>query len=423
LSGVKFLTEGGKIRFSLAAVKNVGAGVVLDLIADRTKNGEYASYGAFLRRMSATGMNRKAVESLVKAGACDSFGIERARMVAVIDICFAQETTLRKTQIEGQMTLFESCDTQEARDLADMEPSYPDIRDFGPEMRLAMEKEMLGFYLSGHPLDRFADVIRRYATIDSSALSVHPAEENEDVQPEEAFAASRPGLNEGAREVMAGLVLARKNKTTRKNDLMCFLTLEDLSGEYEAIVFPRVLREYSAILQPDAAVLLEGTVGVRAASGGREESEGQLTVDRVRLLDEMEATIASSLRNGKPAGRHVSAPDPEPPPEEDGVLGYPEPPPEEDGLPPVPDSTSRDARAKGHSEPALCVRYFGRRDDPGYRRLLSMLRFFHGDCRTEVYLDQTGERILMPEDCWVERTDPVLRLIAGRMGIDNIAFV
>ncbi|NLN45648.1 MAG: DNA polymerase III subunit alpha, partial [Clostridiaceae bacterium] len=410
LSGGKFQTEGGKIRFSLAAVKNVGAGVVTELIADRTANGEYATYGTFLRRMSGTGMNRKAVESLVKAGACDGFGIERARMVAVIDLCFAQETNLRKTQIEGQMTLFESCDTQEARDFADMEPQYPDIREFGSEMRLTMEKEMLGFYLSGHPLDRFADVIRRYVTIDRSALSAHPAEENEDVQPEEVFVASRPGLNEGAREVMAGLVLARKNKTTRKNDLMCFLTLEDLSGEYEAIVFPRVLREYSAILQPDAAVLLEGTVGFRAASGGREESEGQLTVDRVRLLDGMEAAVAAAVRNGSPAGRYVAAPDPEPPLEEDSDM---------ESITPAP----QDPPSTEPSESALCVRYFGRRDDAGFYRLLGMLRFFHGDCRTEVYLDQTGERIRLPQEYWIERTDPVLRLIAERMGIDNIALV
>jgi hypothetical protein len=75
------------------------------------------------------------------------------------------------------------------------------------------------------------------------------------------------------------------------------------------------------------------------------------------------------------------------------------------------------------SESALCVRYFGRRDDAGFHRLLGMLRFFHGDCRTEVYLDQTGERIRLPQEYWIERTDPVLRLIAERMGIDNIALV
>ena len=120
--------------------------------------------------------------------------------------------------------------------MTDMEPMYPELQEFGAELRLSMEKEMLGFYLSGHPLDRFSEVIRRFVTIDSSALSAHPADDSESAADDEAYVPQTQGLMDGTRVVMAGLVLERKNKTTKKNDLMCFLKMEDLVGEYEAIV-------------------------------------------------------------------------------------------------------------------------------------------------------------------------------------------
>ncbi len=423
-SGVKFTTEGGKIRFSLAAVKNVGTGVVADLITDRGSNGPFVSFGAFLRRMSSTGMNRKAVESLVKAGACDTFGIARSRMVSVIDMCFAQEANLRRTQIEGQMSLFETCDTPESQELADMEPAYPEIPEFGAEMRLGMEKEMLGFYLSGHPLDRFSDVIRRFVTVDSSALSAHPADDPEGAPDDASYIAPAQGLSDGTRVVMAGLILARKNKTTKKNDLMCFLTMEDLVGEYEAIVFPRVLRDENAILQADAAVLLEGTVSFRAATGGREEADGQLTVDRVRLLDSLDASVP--LRREPGGGRRTpreAAPALESLPE-DG------PSADDSWIPPeigLPDRDDGDVPATGSlpepDDTAFYIRYPGRRGDDGYARLLSMMRFFHGECRTRIFLDATGETVELPRDCWIEREDHVIGAFAARAGLANIAFL
>ncbi len=423
LSGIKFQTEGGKIRFCLAAVKNVGTGVVADLIADRQANGPFATYGAFLRRMSAVGMNRKAVESLVKAGACDGFGLERAKMVAVIDLCFTQESALRRTQIEGQMTLFETCDTPEARDMAEMEPEYPDIRDFSPEMRLALEKEMLGFYLSGHPLDRFASAIKRHASIDSAALVVHPAEEGAASDAEEVFAAGRQSLMEGTRVAMAGLVLARKNKMTRKNELMCFLELEDLTGEYEAVVFPRTLRNYDAILQAEAAVLLEGTVGYKSAVGGREGMVGQLTVERVRLLSEL-AGAGRSETADEPAGLIVHGH------ADVGYTAYDEmsrtaTPPQALHIENEPPATGPPATGPQATGPqaALYIRYHGASDDAGYHRLLSMLRYFHGTLPTIVYLEANAERVVLPATHWVERDNQALRAIAERVGIENLALL
>ncbi len=412
LSGVKFQTEGGKIRFCLAAVKNVGTGVVADLIADRQANGPFATYGAFLRRMSAIGMNRKAVESLVKAGACDGFDIERARMVAVIDLCFTQESAMRRTQIEGQMSLFETCDTPEARDLAEMEPVYPDIKDFSHEMRLALEKEMLGFYLSGHPLDRFEQTIRRRASIDSSALASHPAEEGAEPDAEDAFAAGRQNLMEGTRVAMAGLILARKNKMTRKNELMCFLQLEDLAGEYEAVIFPRVLRDSDAMLHADAAVLLEGTVGYKSAGRGSLDLEavGQLTVDRVRLLAEVEAGGPS----GQPAEQNV--------PPARWETEFSTPPAAYDE---IKEAETQDGvpTKESNSRPALLIRYRGTMDDEGYRRMLSMLHYFHGPLRTAVYFEATGESVDLPELYWIERDDQAIGAIAKRVGVDNLALL
>jgi len=379
--------------------------------------------------MSALGMNRKAVESLVKAGACDGYGISRSRMVAVIDMCFAQESNLRRTQIEGQMTLFEACGTPENRDLADMEPAYPEIPEFGPEMRLAMEKEMLGFYLSGHPLDRFADTIRRLATVDSSALAAHPADTAEDDADDAGYVPAGQGLSDGTRVVMAGLVLGRKNKTTKKNELMCFLTMEDLVGEYEAIVFPRVLKESGTLLEADTAVLLEGTVSFRAASGaGKEESDGQLTVERVLLLDGIgpgDTILPGRSRDGRRMGRRDAGPA--------SAVGIPPDPDEGEWIPPETESfyspedeiPGGDRAGEGGAAAAgsLCVRHFGTLGDPGYRRLLSMLRFFHGGCPTCVFLDATGELVRLPQEYWIECDDRVIGAIAARAGLSNIAFI
>jgi len=393
-SQARFTTENGKIRFSLAAVKNVGEAAIRTVLEDRTTNGPYTSYGDFLRRASASDLNRKMIESLVRASAFDRFGIARSQLVAVLDPFMTQLQNARRQSMEGQLSLFAMDST--AADSTEAEPNYPALPEFGPADLLAMEKEMLGLYVTGHPLDEYRTAINALATHDSSALQQHEGDEE--------IGTLALSSRDQDKAIFAGLVVARRARTTRNKEAMAILTFEDLAGTCEVLVFPRVFAQYGGLLQEGQPVLLGGRLSLRDDDTPKfiAELAVPLTPDLTRRPAEFDRYLGTG--NGSTGERNSNGP----------ASGSPA---NRDSRPAAAASSS------GAATRTLAIRYWGEKDDAGYRRLLAMLRYFNGPMRVKVYLGTSRTGHDLPADCWIEADDKILLEIARRYGMTNIALL
>ena len=265
-----FTVENGGIRYGLSAVKNVGRGIILKVVEERNKNGEFSSFPEFIDRMSSTELNKRAIESLIACGAFDSFGAKRSQLIrvfeSVMDAC-AQE---KRSSIEGQMTLFE--DTEQ--EMPEIE--YPDIPEFDKKVILKMEKSTVGMYFSGHPMEEYSQKIKKitkYTLADVFSSVEKDSEGN--------FVKSDGGISDNEKICICGIIASRKNKTTKNNSQMAFLTLEDIYGSAEVIVFPKIYQQYSQKIDEESIVAVWGTLSIR------EDEEPKILCDRVEFLDDI----------------------------------------------------------------------------------------------------------------------------------------
>ena len=403
-SDVRFTTENGAIRFALAAVKNVGASAIRGLIEERRSNGRFESYGDFLRRMNQHDMSRKMIESLIRASALDCFEIPRAQLIAVLEPFTSQLSTARRQSMEGQLSLFEMQSSDSFADKMEAEPAYPELPEFDKMERLAMEKEMLGLYISGHPLDAYDDVIHRFTSLDSTALAglTETPEEGHEVL---------PIAKDGERVVMAGLLTARTNKTTRSNELMSFLTIEDLYSPFEVIVFPKVLQQCSDKLQEGNVLIMGGRLSIREDEDAKLIAENLeiLRPDAKRLplqLQGYKHSVAAAGKDVKGGNRHKSqSADNRDLSVSADQTGFEQP----------------SGEAGQSPGPVLWIRYLGSSDDDGFKRLLATLGYFRGQTPVAVYWPESRQYKHLDSRYWVECSDEVLSLLASRYGLSNLA--
>lgn len=403
-SEARFKTEQGSIRFALAAVKNVGETAIRSLISERQENGYFKTFGDLLRRMDESTLNRKMVESLIRASALDCFGVRRSQMIAVIEPFSARLATGRRLSMAGQLSLFEMGAIDQA---AEAEPEYPDLPEFSHRELLGMEKEMLGLYISGHPLDEYETAISLLATLDSSAFSAPPDNPDEVLHP--------VAVADGDRAIMAGMLVSRKNKTTRNNEQMSFLTIEDLYGLFEAIAFPRVLADALTMLREGEVLLIGGRLSIR------EDDVPKLIAEVIAPLEAgMRRLPAGFEKRLPPAGaqRRQDMPvrqNTPVAPTGDGSAGH-----RQSG-----DTRQRTEQAdsSGKSRVRLCIRYYGLEQDEGYRRLLAMLQYFHGDTPVRIYLDQEERLVDLDPAFAIDLADELLVILAARYGSGNLALL
>ncbi len=255
-SNVKFTVINGKVRFGLAAVKNVGEGAVKSIIVEREKNGMFKDFRDFCERIDGKDINKRCIESLIKSGAFDSFGVYRSKLMAVFDKQLDAIAQARKRNMEGQLSIFEFGAVNKDSVKAYIE--YPDIKEYPQKVLLAMEKEMLGLYISGHPLLEYENELKSQVTVFSSDLySVQP--ENADGEMLEIH----KNITDGMNVTVGGIITSRKNKTTRSNNMMAFLGLEDLYGVMEIIVFPKILEKYASLMVEENIVLIKGRISLK----------------------------------------------------------------------------------------------------------------------------------------------------------------
>jgi DNA polymerase III subunit alpha len=263
VSAVQFSVAGDTVRFGLAAIKNVGEAAMQSILAARSAEGQFRTLEDFCARVDLRLVNRRVVESLIKAGAFDSLGLTRAHLLATTDAALDSAQRQQRDRAEGQSSFFELLPSTPARPsaAADVTPEW-DV-----DQRLAFEKEVLGFYVSGHPLARFRDIVEPLGITTSGDLAAK---------------------GHGARVILFGHAVGLKETSTKGGNRMAFFTLEDMDGTVEITVFPEPFRAGAAQLRSREALLVRGRVD--------DGEKGRVVLaEDIRLLEQ-----ALADANGRP---------------------------------------------------------------------------------------------------------------------------
>ncbi len=254
-----FTVEGSNIRFGMAAIKNIGRGLIRSVVAKRSEGGPFKSLEDFLTRMGEGELNKRAVENLIKSGAMDCFGNHRSELLAVYESMMDSLAVSRKKNLEGQMGLFGMME-EDAPGTAIPIPKLPEI---SAADRMAMEKETTGLYLSGHPMDDYRGYLR-----------------NTHVVPIGQLLDSEAQLQDEQITSIAGIVQTVKMKSTRSGSMMAYVTVEDDTAAMELLAFSNVLREFGGYLKENTPVVITGRLSLR------DDKDPQIIINRARPMSD-----------------------------------------------------------------------------------------------------------------------------------------
>ncbi len=246
------------IRFGLAAIKNVGT-IAIDSVQEARKlGGPFTAFLDFVKRVDLRVCNRKVLESLIKCGAFDAFGAKRAQLMAVLDATLEMASNFQKDQSRGQMSFFGG-GSASGSTFQEAGVTLPEIEEWPENQLLTFERELMGFYVSSHPLSRHAKILRNYATASTDTLAE---------------------FRDQAEVTLGGIVEQSKEILTKKGDRMAFVTLQDLSGSCEIVVFPSVFQANAALLVQDSIIFVRGKINAR-------EDTPKVLADEIVSLEEV----------------------------------------------------------------------------------------------------------------------------------------
>ena len=261
----KFSVSDGKIRYGLTAIKSIGRPVMTAVEAERNANGPFKSLRDFCERLSGKEVNKRTLESFIKAGAFDNMGANRNQMLIVYPQIIDQVQQAKKSSTSGQMSLFDLM-TDEER--VSFEITFPNVPELPKEELLAFEKEVLGIYVSGHPLEAYEEKWHKYAT--ASSADFQPGDETH-----------LPAVKDGERAVLGGIITEKTIKYTKQNQIMAFITIEDLLGTAEIIAFPKSFERYAESMEEGAKVFVSGRVNAE------EDKPSKLIMDSLIVFDDV----------------------------------------------------------------------------------------------------------------------------------------
>ena len=250
------------IRYALTAIKGVGFNVIEGVVSEREAGGAYRDIEDFVSRNSQNGVNRRAVENFIKAGAFDGLGGNRHQYMMIYNDVFDSVHMEQKNSMSGQMSLLDLLDES---DKQDFKVTLPEVAEYEKEVLLGFEKEVLGIYISGHPLDRYVNLWDK--RISTKTIDFYLDEETDDSG--EAIADGAMNVADGDKVTLAGMITSKKIKYTKRNDAMAFVDLEDLFGSVEVIIFPKVYSKYQSRVYEDARVVMSGHVSVEPGKDGK----------------------------------------------------------------------------------------------------------------------------------------------------------
>ena len=263
-SNREFTVTGEAIRFGLAAVKNVGDSAIESIIHTRA-DGNYSSLFEFCQRVDLRKVNKRVLESLIQCGAFDSTGYNRAQMIAAVEDALDYGQKIQKEAADPQLQLFGGDATAQPIN----SPVMPEISEWDKRRKLELEKEAIGFYITGHPLDEYQDLIEKFASTNAIALQ-------------------EDGVVDGSMIRIGGIIRSLKTITTKRGDNMAFVELEDMKGSVEVTVFPSVYMEVRDILMEDVPVFVQGKVQ-------KNEKSVKLLADKMIPIEKAEETWAASV--------------------------------------------------------------------------------------------------------------------------------
>lgn len=265
-SYANFTVVGDSIRFGLAAIKNVGEGAIDSIIKMREKNGKFKSIYDFTGKIDPRLVNRKVIESLIKCGAMDSLGLFRSQLSAMVDKALDAAGDVHKDRLNGQLSFFDKFEDQE--NFKKTFQDIPNIPEWPENQLLAYEKEMIGFYITKHPLARFEKMLNTYSTCNTTKLR---------------------NMHDGDEVLIGGIIAKAKFTTTRKtNEKMAIVTLEDLESVVDVLVFPSTFAKCGGLVKPDAIVFVKGRINLR-------EEEPKIVANEIVTLDSVRAKYTKAI--------------------------------------------------------------------------------------------------------------------------------
>ena len=264
-----FSVSNGRIRYALSAIKSVGRSVIDSIVRERSENGPYMSLKDFIERLSGKEVNKRTVEGFIKAGALDGLHATRKQLMIVYAGVMDQVSQERKKSMTGQMTLFDFVSEEEK---VNFDVRYPDVGEYDKETKLAYEKEVLGVYISGHPLQEY----EKFLTKNVTAVTT-------DFMLDDETGESRVHDNENV--IIGGMITAKTVKSTKNNKMMAFITLEDLVGTVEVVIFPNDYERHQRNLNVDQKVYIRGRVSAS------EDQQAKLVCERIVPFDEIPKEI------------------------------------------------------------------------------------------------------------------------------------
>ena len=352
------------ILFGLGAIKSVGENAVRAIIRERETGGPFRDIFDFCRRIDPAECNKRVTESMIRAGAFDRMGANRPQMLAVFETAMDANQSSRKKNVAGQVSLFDMFGEGQENALFSAQMTLPLMDDCPPRAKLQMEKEAAGVYMSGHPLDEYRE---KLAKLPMTAAKL--TEEDENGGPKDV---------DGLYTELGGILTEVKGKATKKGDYMAFVTLEDLTGQIECLVFPRVFEKYQALLQEDTAVVISGKISVR------EEEEPKLLAEKVTRLADWE-------KAGEPAGSRKPA--------------------KEEKQPRL-----TDAQAAAQAEKKLFLR-IGRKD---MEKASAILALDPGEIPAYMHIPEEKITLLSPRENWCGCSELSLARLKGAFGAENV---
>ena len=313
-SYTKFTTEFNnekelpKIRFGLGSIKNVGTNPVNSIVAEREKNGKYKSFTDFCERISDEAVNKKCIESLIKAGAFDEFEQTRATLLASFENIIDTIQSGKKKGLEGQVTMFELGSEEQKEELNEKKYVFEEYEELANKELLALEKEMLGIYISGHPLEKLRTQIENETNISSKELRELDEQMQTNINEQDEYINQNriPKYKDGQNVKYAGIISSIKKKYTKNNKIMAFVTIEDLYGIVEIIVFESAYMKSSQSLVEENIVIVNGRLSIKEDSATtiianeitnfEEQKQKILTLDITNSNEEQKEKLRGAIK-------------------------------------------------------------------------------------------------------------------------------
>lgn len=362
-----FSVEGKSIRFGMAAVKNVGSSMIDQMVSERSKNGIFKGLTDFCQRMNSKDLNKRAIESMIKAGAFDSIGPTRAQLMSMYENVLESAVRNRKNNLAGQLDLFGI--ENEMSGSGDIH--YPDVEDFSENMKLKMEKEVLGLYLSGHPLFAYQEILKHLVTADSRDF-------NEMLEsPESSPYKDRQSL------IVGGIIISKNLKTTRNNQMMAIIQLEDVFGTVECIIFPKTLETYLSLVQLDEIVIAEGLLDYK------DEEAPKLLINHLTTIDDIDSWKNKKINNGA-----------------------------------QPHRFEKKARLSDDQQTSkLWIKIMEPEHIHLIEKIKPLLRQYHGNIPVIIYVESTRQRLVAEKNLWITKNDELIEALKNVFGDGAIKMV